>query len=189
MRVGALTMTGDMDPPDIRIDRKAVVNSTGKIVGALPIVTEKTKLVTEKTKPVTEVEITDPGDIPELPTIGMDLRARAKMQLVLARLMHSTMLTATHRTVWIVVRISITPGPRTATETAIRRIETETTTTATRIVTEVAIHKIAKTTLRAVLTTTAHRAEAMVLWAENGKILRIHTAHRAVTTTRTAPSA
>jgi hypothetical protein len=146
-------MTDDMAPPviKIRIELKAAVHTMGMTAGVLPI-------ATEKTKSVAAVETTDFMD---LPTIGTDQQMRAEITVVAA-----TTLIATHRTARMVVRISITTAHQAVTETATLRIarETEipneTTTMATRMITEAAIHKIAKITRPAILTNTAHQAEA-----------------------------
>ena len=150
-RAEAQTMTDDMAPPiiKIRIELKAAVRTMGMTVGTLPI-------ATEKTKSVAAVQTTD---LMDLPTIGTDQQTRAEITVVAA-----TALIATHRTARMVVLISITTAHQPAKETATLRLAMETEipdeTTTTRIITEAAIHKIAKITRPAILTTTAHQAEA-----------------------------
>jgi hypothetical protein len=148
-RAEAPTMTDGMIPPviKIRITLKAAVHT----VGVLPIATEKNQIMAA-------VETTD---LMDLPTIGTDQQTRAEMLVVAA-----TTLIATHRTARIVVGISITTGHQVAIETATLRIAREieipdeATAMGTRIVTEAASHKIAKTTRLAILITTAHQTEA-----------------------------
>jgi hypothetical protein len=167
-RAEAPTMTDGMIPPviKIRITLKAAVHT----VGVLPTT-----------------------DLMDLPTIGTDQQTRAEMLVVAA-----TTLIATHRTARIVVGISITTGHQVAIETATLRIAREieipdeATAMGTRIVTEAASHKIAKTTRLAILITTAHQTEATTRGATevcNGMTFQTATVHQVEATTRTAAQA